>query len=165
MRALFRVFFLLFGGLIVAAGCGSDDADTSSSNTSEADDTGGDAALANACPVDGCQISIVSAAPSGDDALEVTFEANFGPDFTKNHIHLYWDTFEAGEVSSDAEANGFTQGDWSPTGDFPTFITDSATLISNRGESTTLCVTAANRDHAVLDAGSVECFDVSDAIG
>ncbi len=162
MRTFLRVCSILVGSLLIAVGCGSDDAG-SSATTTVADS--GDAGLANACPVDGCQVLIVSATPSGDDALEVTFDANFGPDFTKNHIHLYWDTFEAGEVSSDAEANGFTQGDWSPTGDYPTFITDSATLISNRGESTTLCVTAANRDHAVLDASLVECLDVSNAIG
>ena len=53
-----------------------------------------DAALAqdslpNACPVDGCQVKIVGVKKSGGE-LEVTLEANFMPDMSKNHFHVWW---------------------------------------------------------------------------
>lgn len=45
--------------------------------------------MPNACPVDGCEINIKEVKPSGDE-LEVVFEANFTPDVSKNHIHVWW---------------------------------------------------------------------------
>ncbi len=116
--------------------------------------------VANACPADGCTIQITNVAPSGSE-LEITWEANFLPDVSRNHIHVYWDTYTAEQVSSDAEAKGFTQGDWVPTDIYPVYVSDGALSVENRGESTTICVTAADRDHAVLDASAVQCVDVS----
>lgn len=116
--------------------------------------------VANACPADGCTIQITNVAPSGDE-LEITWEANFLPDVSRNHIHVYWDTFKAEEVSSDAEANGFTQGDWVPTDIYPVYVSDGALSVANRAESTTICVTSADRDHAVIDPSDVQCVDVS----
>ena len=45
--------------------------------------------MPNACPVDGCVVTIVDIKPSGEE-LEVTFESNFGPDVSKNHFHVWW---------------------------------------------------------------------------
>lgn len=116
--------------------------------------------VANACPVDGCQIRILSIANSGDE-LEIQWEANFLPDVSRNHIHVYWDTFKAEEVSSDAEANGFKQGDWVPTSDYPNYTTGGAMSVANREGSTTICVTASDRDHAVMDPQAVHCLSAS----
>lgn len=149
---------LMFAAMFaLLAGCGSDE------GTSASTAPAGDGPVANACPAEGCSITILDVQQSGDQ-LEVTWEANFLPDVSKNHIHVYWDTFKAEEVSSDAEANGFVQGDWSPTGDYPSYITESGASVVNRGDSTTLCVTAGDRDHAVIDPTIVNCRDVADQL-
>ena len=119
--------------------------------------------VGNACPPEGCSIQIMSVEKSGSE-LVLTWNANFLPDVSRNHIHVYWDNFKAEQVSSDAEANGFDQGDWVPTSAYPTYTTEGAMSLSSRGESTTICVTAANRDHAVLDPEAVHCMDVSSNI-
>lgn len=153
---LSRVLLLLMALSLVAAACGSDDAETgTNAPTPQADNT----PVANACPAEGCSITILDVVKAGDE-VDISWEANFLPDVSKNHIHVYWDIFTAEEVSSDAEANGFTQGDWSPTDSYPTYVTESAASVANRGGSTTICVTAANRDHAVIDPSDVHCRDV-----
>lgn len=116
--------------------------------------------VGNACPPEGCSIEILDVAKSGTE-LVVNWKANFLPDVSRNHIHVYWDNFTAEQVSSDAEAKGFVQGDWVPTSAYPSFTTEGAMSLSNRGESTTICVTTGNRDHAVLDPTAVHCMDVS----
>lgn len=140
--------------VLVLAACGGDDTSA---------DTGGDSnegPVSNACPSDGCEIRIAEVTTVGDE-LGVTFDANFLPDVSRNHIHIYWDTYTADQVSSDAESRGVTQGDWHPTDAYPNYTTESAVSMANRGDSTTLCVTAADRDHAVLDSSIVHCVDVS----
>ena len=154
MKLMSRKLLLILAALaLIASGCGDD---TEGGRTTAAPSAG---PVANACPASGCEITITDVTKSGDE-LEVTWEANFLPDVSRNHIHIYWDTFRAEEVSSDAEANGFTQGDWSPTDSYPTYITESGASVVNRGDSTTLCVTAADRDHTVLDPTAVNCRDV-----
>jgi len=117
----------------------------------------------NACPVDGCAIKILDAAREGDE-IALTWEPNFLPDVSKNHIHVYWDKYDADQVSSDAEARGVSQGEWVPTAEVPTYVTGSAVSVDNRGASTTLCVTAGDRNHVVIDASIVDCLDVSDLL-
>ena len=119
--------------------------------------------VGNACPPEGCSIQITNIEKSQSE-LVLSWTANFLPDVSRNHIHVYWDNFKAEQVSSDAEANGFEQGDWVPTSAYPSYTTEGAMSLSNRGESTTICVTAANRDHAVLDPLAVHCMDVSASI-
>lgn len=116
--------------------------------------------VGNACPPEGCSIQIMSVEKS-ESELVLGWTANFLPDVSRNHIHVYWDNFKAEQVSSDAEANGFEQGDWVPTSAYPSYTTEGAMSLSSRGESTIICVTAANRDHKVLDPGAVHCMDVS----
>lgn len=144
--------------LFVGAACGSD-SDGSSADSTAAAGAGADEAQ-NACPSDGCVITITDVAAEGEELL-VTWDANFAPDVSKNHVHIYWDTFSADQVSGDAADRGVTQGEWVPTGDNPTFVTEGAVSTSVAGTSTTLCVTASDRDHNVLDSSIVNCFDVS----
>ena len=108
---------------LVLAGCGSDEP-TAESET-EGTTTESAAPVANACPAEGCEIKIVDATRDGDE-IAVTWEANFVPDVSKNHIHIYWDRYTADQVSSDAEARGVTQGEWVPTDEVPTYETESA---------------------------------------
>ena len=129
----------------------------------EATEGTGTAPVSNACPANGCAIRILEVTREGDE-LNITWEANFAPDVSRNHIHVYWDTFTADQVSSDAEARGVTQGEWVPTDAFPSYVTESEVSVANRGASTTVCVTAGDRDHAVLDSTIVDCRDVADQL-
>jgi hypothetical protein len=156
-----RVFVSVSLLALVLVGCGSDEP-TAGSGTGETT-TGPEAPVANACPAEGCQIRIVDATRDGGE-IAVTWEANFVPDVSKNHIHVYWDIYTADQVSSDAEARGVTQGEWVPTDVVPTYVTESAVAVATRGDSTTLCVTAGERDHAVIDAALVDCRDVADLL-
>jgi hypothetical protein len=149
---------------LVAVGCGGDDDDSGApTSTSRGDAAAQNGGTQNACPVDGCEITITDAQPEGAE-LRVTWETNFDPDFSKNHIHVYWDTYTADQVTNDAAARGETQGEWVPTGDDPEFVTEGAVSTSVRGDSTTICVTAGDRDHDVIDSSIVNCRDVSDLL-
>jgi hypothetical protein len=162
---------LLLPFAVLAASCGDSDGDdgTTAGGTeggeaaaTTAAESGGDGA-ANACPPDGCLITIVDVVQSGEE-LEVTWEPNFTPDVDRNHIHIYWDIYTADQVSSDAADRGVEQGEWVPTADMPTYLTEGPVSVTTRGESTTLCVTAADGDHAVIDASLIDCRDVSDLL-
>lgn len=147
---------------VLVAGCGDDDGDTASSTTSTTQGetpAGGE----NACPVDGCEITITDTVAEGDE-LRLTWEANFVPDASNNHIHVYWDTYTAEQVSNDAAARGEDQGEWVPTDAFPDYVTEGATSVANRGDSTNLCVTAGDSDHNVIDPSINNCFDVADLL-
>ncbi len=119
--------------------------------------------LPNACPVDGCQVTIVDVQRSGDE-LEVTFNANYTPDVSKNHIHVWWgESFTVEQVGRNAEpVHGVTQGRWHRHDDYPKYVTQGAASTSVREEATTLCVSAADRDHNILDVTIFDCRDVSD---
>jgi hypothetical protein len=116
--------------------------------------------VSNACPPDGCIIEITETANRGAE-IAVTWEPNFKPDVSKNHIHIFWDIYTAEQVSSDAEARGEKQGEWVPTDKVPTYVTGGPVSVDNRGDSTVLCATAGDRDHAVIDPSIVDCQDVS----
>src|SRR5262249_4825599 len=75
-------------------------------------------ALPNACPVDGCTVKIIAVKRSGDE-LQLTLEANYSPDISKNHIHVWrGDTFTADHASNDPEtANRVKQGEGHPMAD------------------------------------------------
>ncbi|MGQ0848822.1 MAG: hypothetical protein ACT4OP_06840 [Actinomycetota bacterium] len=144
-------------GLVLAA-CGAQGSPVDTSTTIAGAEGG---PVANACPPEGCEITIVDAARDGEE-LRLTWEANFLPDVSRNHIHVYWDIYTADQVSSDAEARGVEQGEWHPTDAYPEYVTtDTAVSVANRGESSMICVTAGDRDHAVIDSTIVNCRDVS----
>jgi hypothetical protein len=150
-----RLLALLSVFALVAAACGGEDAATTETTPAE---------LTNSCPVDGCSITITDVQPEGDE-LRITWETNFAPEFSKNHIHLYWDTYTAQEVSANAESeHNVTQGNWLPTDAWPSLLTEGAVSVAERAGSTTLCVTAADFEHIVLALDLVKCLDVSDSL-
>jgi hypothetical protein len=159
MRAVRACALGLIVLVVAAGGCGSDDNAEPAATTTQGDDASQTDAQ-NACPVDGCEISITDAQLEGQE-LRVVWSANFVPDFSKNHIHVYWDSYTAEQVSNDAAARGQTQGEWVPTDDYPEFVTEDVVSTAARGTSTTVCVTAGDRDHNVIDASIVDCRDVS----
>jgi hypothetical protein len=156
---------VLAAGLLIglAAGCGGDD-DNGSSTTTSTEATGQSTPEGeNACPVEGCEITITEVVPEGDE-LRITWNANFTPDASRNHIHVYWDTYTADQVSNDAASRGVDQGEWVPTDAYPEYVTEGATSVANRADSTTLCVTTGDSDHNVIDSSIVDCFDVADLL-
>lgn len=148
--------------VLALSACGSDEPSEGSTPGSPVAGSPTPTAVANACPAEGCIIEIVDVQRDGGE-LAVTWETNFAPDVSKNHIHVYWDIYTADQVSSDAEDRGVKQGEWVPT-DVETYVTESAVSVDKRGGSTTICVTAGDRDHAVIDSSIVDCQDVSDLL-
>jgi hypothetical protein len=174
LGALAAVLALSLG----AAACGDDDTtdeaatdDTSATGESGdggeagdgATDDGEGAGAQNACPAEGCRIDFASVTKVGDE-IEVTWDINFDPDINNNHIHIYWDNYSADQVSNDATDRGVDQGEWVPTDEKPAYVTGGAASTAVRGDSTTLCLVAADRDHNVLDSGAEVCRDVSDQL-
>lgn len=121
--------------------------------------------LPNACPVDGCDVKIVDVSKAGEE-LQVTFEANFTPEMANNHFHVWWgELYTVEQVSNNAEpAYGVKQGDWHPTDEFPTYVTQSAASVSVRNGARTLCVSAADRNHDILDPKIFNCVDVGERL-
>jgi hypothetical protein len=149
---------MVIAAVVALSACGDDDSDSAGSATTEAPAT--TAGAQNACPQDGCEIKINDAAKDGSE-LKLTLEANFQPDLSRNHIHVYWDTYTAEQVSDDAASRGVEQGSWHPTAEYPTYVTKSEASVARRSGSTEICVTAGDRNHNVIDAERFECRDVS----
>ncbi len=118
--------------------------------------------MPNACPVDGCEVSIVSVMRAGEE-LEVRFKSNFTPDVSKNHFHVWWgENFTVEQVGRNAEpVYGVKQGRWHRHDDYPIYITQGAASTKVRDGATTLCVSAADRNHNILDPSIFHCLDVS----
>jgi hypothetical protein len=146
---------------LIGAACGSDGNGSATSSTTLTTTTG-NGARQNACPVEGCKITITNVRRAGTE-LRITWNANFAPDFSKNHIHVYWDRYTADQVSDDAAKRGVKQGEWVPTDDYPEYVTEGPVSTSDRarGASKTVCVTAGDRNHNVIDSSIVDCRDVS----
>jgi hypothetical protein len=121
--------------------------------------------MTNACPVDGCQVKIVSVEKAGDE-LSVTFEANYAPDFSKNHFHVWWgENYTVEQVSNNAETvHHVKQGDWHPTADYPAYTTQSSVSVKERGSATTLCVSPGDRNHDIIDVKIMDCRSVADLL-
>jgi len=121
--------------------------------------------MPNACPVDGCQIRIVDVKQNGGE-LALTFEANFSPDVSKNHIHVWWgDIYSVEQAGRGAETvHGVKQGRWHRHDDYPTYVTTEAASTGLRNGTTTLCVSAADRDHNIIDVVQYHCVDVADQL-
>lgn len=122
-------------------------------------------AMMNSCPVDGCEVKIISVEKE-DGELRVEFEANFAPSLSKNHLHVWWgELYDVRQVSANAETTyGMKQGDWHPTDSYPSYLTTSVVSVQNRGEATSLCVTAADRNHDILDPELYHCQSVADLL-
>ena len=119
----------------------------------------------NACPVDGCKVTIASTEKDGDE-IKIVFNANFTPDLSKNHLHVWWgENFDVKQVSNNAETEyNVKQGDWHPTDLYPEYTTQSAASVATRGEATTICVSAADRNHDILDPAVFDCVSVADLL-
>lgn len=119
--------------------------------------------MPNACPVDGCEVKIVDVQSAGEE-LELTYEANFSPDVSKNHIHAWWgESFTVEQVGRNAETvHGATQGNWHRHDDYPKYVTQGAASTTVRGEAITICVSPADRDHNIIDVAIYHCVDVSE---
>lgn len=117
--------------------------------------------MANACPVDGCEIKIVAIKPAGDE-LAITFKANFKPDVSKNHIHVWWgELYDVKQAGRNAGTFGMEKGKWHRHDDYPEYVTTGAASTSIRDGAVTVCVTAADRNHNVLDVNLYHCVDAS----
>jgi len=118
--------------------------------------------MPNACPVDGCVVTITEVKSAGDE-LQITFDSNFTPDVSKNHFHVWWaENFTVEQVGRNAEPDhGVEQGRWHRHADYPVYTTQGAASVSERGEATTVCVTAADRGHNVLDVSAYHCVDAN----
>ena len=121
--------------------------------------------MPNACPVDGCSVKIIGVTRSGDE-LQLTLEANFSPDISKNHIHVWWgDNYTVEQVSNDAETvHHVKQGEWHPMADYPAYITQSSVSMKVRGNSKTICVSPADRNHDIIDVKVFQCVDISNQL-
>ena len=118
--------------------------------------------MANACPVDGCEVKILGIKPAGEE-LALRFEANFMPDVSKNDLHVWWgEQYDVKQVGRNASAFGVEKGKWHRHDDYPTYTTTGAASTSIRNGAVTVCVTAADRNHNVLDATLFHCVDASD---
>lgn len=156
------------GLFLTACGSSGNTVVGGSSEEREGDATAEDAssdgeATQNACPADGCQIGFADVEKDGDE-LKVTWDINFAPDMNNNHVHIYWDNFEPAQVSNDATNRNVAQGEWVPTDSAPTFVTSGVVSTAARGDSTSLCVVAGDRDHNVIDVATEVCRDVSDLL-
>ena len=116
----------------------------------------------NACPVDGCVVEIVSVTNEGGE-LAVELSANFEPDISKNHFHIWWgELYDVKQVSNNAETvHNVAQGDWHPTDAYPNYTTSGVTSVSQRGDAVSLCISAADRNHDIIDPEALHCVDVS----
>jgi len=118
--------------------------------------------MPNTCPVDGCEVSIEKVEKQ-DGELKLTLTANFTPDNSKNHFHMWWgEQYTTQQVGRNAKSeHDVEQGKWHRHDDYPVYITTGSASVEVREGSTTLCATSADGDHNVLDAGKFHCVDVS----
>jgi hypothetical protein len=119
--------------------------------------------LTNECPDDGCLVRIIEAEPS-DGEIILTFDANFAPDISGNHFHIYWNNWEPAEVSADTSV-----GKWEAKDDYPGYNTGDGghTSVTSdaREESSEICVTPADGSHVVIDEDVYDCWEVGELIG
>jgi hypothetical protein len=117
----------------------------------------------NACPVDGCAVTIAGVAKAGEE-IELTFASNFTPDVSKNHFHVWWGKkFTIEQAGRGAKpVYGVTKGEWHRHDDYPKYVTQGAASTSVRDGTIELCVSAADRDHNIIDIKAYHCMDVSD---
>lgn len=120
-------------------------------------------AATNSCPVDGCEVKITSATTEGKE-VRVVFDANFGPRLSKNHLHVWWgENFNVKQVTANAQGVfGVKQGVFHPIDDYPSYLTTGVVSASERGNAVTICVTAADRNHNILDHNLSDCRLVAD---
>jgi hypothetical protein len=115
------------------------------------------------CPDDVCRVTIKSVVAAGDE-LELEFEANFIPEMSGVHIHVWWGArFTPDEVSLHADhLYGVEVGEWDPTDDYPRHTTTGASSTAARDGTHILCVSASNAIHDLLNPKRFHCIDVQE---
>ena len=114
----------------------------------------------NTCPTEGCRVTIQGIEDAGEE-LKLSFSSNYLPNISGNHFHVYWDRFEARQVSNDAASkHGVEQGEWEPTADNP-FTTSGTVAVGRRAEAARICVTPGDANHNVIDPAASDCRDVA----
>ena len=93
-------------------------------------------------------------------------KANFTPDMSKNHIHVWWgENYTVKQVSNNAEpVYKVKQGEWHPMADYPVYVTQSSASTKVHGNAKALCVSPADRNHDILEVKIFKCMDVSSAL-
>ena len=121
--------------------------------------------MPNACPTKGCEVKIVDVKKAGKE-LVLTLKANYKPDMSKNHIHVWWgELYTIKQVSDNAEpVYKVKQGDWHPTDEYPTYTTQGPASVAERGKAQTICVSPADRSHNILDVKVMHCVKVADKL-
>lgn len=119
--------------------------------------------MPNTCPVDGCEVAISAVEKAGEE-LQITLDSNFTPDNSKNHFHMWWgEQYKTEQVGRNAKSEyDQEQGKWHRHDDYPVYVTTGSASVGVREGAVTLCVTAADGDHNVLDAENFHCVDVSE---
>ncbi len=127
----------------------------------EAEDRIGGAQIGPGCSPDGCQATIEAVTAGANGELIVQLAANFDMTDSGNHIHVYWDLYTGAQVSADASDKGLISGQWAVAFEPGPFETTDPVSVSDRGGSSTLCVTSAGQVHNVIEPDFVTCVDVS----
>src|SRR5204863_8036228 len=135
--------------VVALVGCGSGSKSSAPKSTGGTTSSNGAGPVQNACPIEGCKVKIDKVERAGSE-LKVTWTANYKPDFSRNHIHVYWDTYTADEVSNDADARGVKQGSWHPTDEDPVHTTGSEASGTRRAPAPRRRGTAGGRNHGAI---------------
>ncbi len=110
----------------------------------------------------GCSVKIADVRRAGDE-LEVSFETNFAADLSGNHFHVWWgENYNVKQIGRNARAvHGVQQGQWLEYA-APVLVTTGAVSMRERGVAQWLCVSAADRDHNLINATLYHCKKLSD---
>lgn len=118
------------------------------------------AADSSTCPQEGCRVKITEIKSAGSE-LRLTFEANFKPKMPGTHIHVWWgENFTIEQVGLNAQTKyGVPTGEWDYTDDYPDHSTHGPSSTHARSDAHTLCVSAADNNHNIVDISKFYCLD------
>ena len=88
------------------------------------------------------------------------------PDVSKNHFHVWWgELYKVQQVGRNPQSTfGVEKGRWHRHDDYPKYVTTNAASTGMRNGATTVCVTASDRGHNVIDDKLYHCVDASDQL-
>jgi hypothetical protein len=115
------------------------------------------------CPQEGCRVKIKEIRSDGTELL-LTFQANFRPKMPGKHIHVWWgENFTIEQEGLNAlSAYGVPKGEWDYTDDYPQHSTHGPSSTAARADAHTLCVSAADLNHNIIDVTKFDCVDAKD---
>jgi len=134
-----------------SAGDQDDDAD----ETEEPDEPAEPAPPPAACDGGLC-IQIDDVTVDGGDLLITWTADGFVPDTAATHAHFYWGIYDAAQVGT----NATDRAPWELT-DAQPFVPGGEMQLVNRPDGAdTVCVTAADGEHAVIEPANHSCFPI-----